>query len=206
MAREATATQRVVKTLWNHDEIVVWSDEQLIRQFVSRTDEAAEAAFATLIERHGAIVHRVCLDILRGRDEAQDAAQAVFLVLARRARSIRKPESLGPSLPLPRIEVTTGARFASHRFGPATRPSEFGLQTPPSIRKKDRSGRGFAAPGIENAFEAPAVDVEREQDLVDVVHGHVIDEGPLNDVEILAPVFQVVDNRVDQWRSPEGCS
>jgi RNA polymerase sigma factor (sigma-70 family) len=78
--------------------VVVWSDEQLLRQFLSRTDESAEAAFTTLIERYGPIVHRVCLNVLRDREEAQDAAQAVFLVLARKAASIRKPGSLGPWL------------------------------------------------------------------------------------------------------------
>jgi len=72
------------------------SDEQLLKRFLSRTDGLAEAAFAELIERHGPIVHRVCLDVLGDSDAAQDAAQVVFLVLARKARSIRKPASLGP--------------------------------------------------------------------------------------------------------------
>ena len=65
MAREATAAPGVVETPRDPDEIVVWSDEQLLRQFLSRSGESAEAAFATLIERHGPIVHRVCLDVLR---------------------------------------------------------------------------------------------------------------------------------------------
>ena len=43
--------------------------------------ESAEAAFATLIARHGPMVHRVCLDVSRDREEARDAAQAVFLVV-----------------------------------------------------------------------------------------------------------------------------
>ena len=98
MAREATAAPGVTRTPRNPDAIAVGSDEQLLRRFLADTGESAEAAFATLIERHGPIVHRVCLDVLRGPDESQDAAQAVFLVLARKARSIRKPGSLGPWL------------------------------------------------------------------------------------------------------------
>ncbi len=110
MTREATAAPGGVRALRNHDDTVVWSDGQLLSQFLSRSGESAEAAFTTLIERHGPLVHRVCLDILRGRDEAQDAAQAVFLVLARKAGSIRKPESLGPWLHGVALRVARHAR------------------------------------------------------------------------------------------------
>ena len=71
------------------------TDQELLRQFLARADDSAEAAFATLVERHGPIVHGVCRDILGDLHESQDASQAVFLVLSRKARSIRKPESLG---------------------------------------------------------------------------------------------------------------
>jgi len=77
---------------------MVLSDEQLLKRFLGRKDELAEAAFAELIERHGPLVHRVCLDVLGDPEAAQDAAQVVFLVLARKAQSIRKPASLGPWL------------------------------------------------------------------------------------------------------------
>jgi RNA polymerase sigma factor (sigma-70 family) len=98
MAREATAGTKAIPMRRDRDPIVVWSDEQLLQTFLSRSDESAEAAFATLVARHVPIVHRVCLDVLRHREEARDAAQAVFLVLARKAGSIRKPEALGPWL------------------------------------------------------------------------------------------------------------
>src|SRR5262245_59077844 len=98
MARETTAATEAIPGPWDRDASVVWSDEQLLRQFLSRMEESAEAAFATLIERHGPIVHRVCLDVLQDREDARDVAQAVFLVLARKAGSIRKPEALGPWL------------------------------------------------------------------------------------------------------------
>ena len=98
MGREATAGMKAVSMRRDRDAVVVWSDEQLLQQFLTRSDESVEAAFATLIKRHGPMVHRVCLDVLRHREEARDAAQAVFLVLARKAGTIRKPEALGPWL------------------------------------------------------------------------------------------------------------
>ena len=60
-------------------------DGQLLEQFVNYRDEAA---FAVLVKRHEPTVRRVCLDVLADPHDAQDAAQATFLVLARRARSI----------------------------------------------------------------------------------------------------------------------
>jgi RNA polymerase sigma factor (sigma-70 family) len=53
-----------------------------------------EAAFAALVERHGAMVYGVCSRILRNPHDAEDACQATFLVLARKASSIRKRPSV----------------------------------------------------------------------------------------------------------------
>ena len=54
----------------------------------------SEAAFEALIDRHGPMVRTLCRSLLGDRDEAEDAFQATFLVLARRAGSIRRRESL----------------------------------------------------------------------------------------------------------------
>jgi RNA polymerase sigma factor (sigma-70 family) len=70
------------------------SDGQLLRRFLARRDAAGEEAFATLVARHGPMVERVCRGILRDAHDAQDAHQATFLVLALRARSIRRRESV----------------------------------------------------------------------------------------------------------------
>ena len=70
------------------------SDEQLVDRFVSRRDEAAEAAFEAIVIRHGPMVLRVCRSILCNAHDAEDAFQAVFLVLANRAASIRQGRSV----------------------------------------------------------------------------------------------------------------
>src|SRR5262249_40235832 len=67
------------------------SDEQLLQRFVRQHDEAS---FTALVERHGPMVLRVCRRVLSHFEDAEDAFQATFLVLARRAGSIRKTASL----------------------------------------------------------------------------------------------------------------
>jgi RNA polymerase sigma factor (sigma-70 family) len=70
------------------------SDAELLDRFASRTDEASEAAFEELVIRHGPMVLRVCRSVLGGADDAEDAFQATFLVLANRAGTIRRRASL----------------------------------------------------------------------------------------------------------------
>jgi RNA polymerase sigma factor (sigma-70 family) len=70
-------------------------DQQLLDRFVAARDEAA---FAALVRRHGPMVSGVCRRLLLDAHEAEDAFQATFLVLVYKARSIGRPESLGPWL------------------------------------------------------------------------------------------------------------
>ncbi len=72
-----------------------FSDRQLLERFSARRDAVGEAAFAALVARHGPMVLGVCRQLLGDRHHAEDAFQAVFLVLARKARSVREPELLG---------------------------------------------------------------------------------------------------------------
>jgi RNA polymerase sigma factor (sigma-70 family) len=67
------------------------SDAALLRAFLSRNDQPA---FEALVRRHGPMVLRVCHCTLGHVQDAEDALQATFLVLARQAASIRKKESL----------------------------------------------------------------------------------------------------------------
>jgi len=71
------------------------SDAQLLERFVAGRNDAGEMAFRALVERHGPMVLRVCQSVLGNRHDAEDAFQVTFLVLARKAGSIRKQRSLG---------------------------------------------------------------------------------------------------------------
>jgi RNA polymerase sigma factor (sigma-70 family) len=71
------------------------TDGQLLELFLRRQDEGAEEAFAVLVERHGPMVLRACHGVLRDPDDAQDVFQATFLVLVRKADSVRKRDSVG---------------------------------------------------------------------------------------------------------------
>lgn len=71
------------------------TDGQLLRQFRTRRDRAAELAFETLVARHGPMVLGVCRRILNDPDDAADAFQATFLVLVQRAPALSVDGSLG---------------------------------------------------------------------------------------------------------------
>jgi RNA polymerase sigma factor (sigma-70 family) len=70
------------------------SDAQLLDRFLAGGGEAAEAAFQALVTRHGRMILGVCGNILRDPEDVQDAFQATFLVLASRARAIRRHNAL----------------------------------------------------------------------------------------------------------------
>ncbi len=71
------------------------SDAVLLERFIEQWDQAA---FRDLVYRHGPMVLGVCHRILRDRHAAEDAFQATFLLLVRKAGSVRKRESVGPWL------------------------------------------------------------------------------------------------------------
>jgi RNA polymerase sigma factor (sigma-70 family) len=68
-----------------------WTDRQLLEDFTTRHDEAA---FAALVSRHGPMVLRVCRRVLGHEQDAEDAFQATFLVLAQHTGAIRKRDAV----------------------------------------------------------------------------------------------------------------
>jgi RNA polymerase sigma factor (sigma-70 family) len=76
------------------------TDAQLLARFAAGRDESA---FAVLVARHGAMVLNVCRRLLRHEQDAEDAFQATFLVLARKAGSVRWADTAAPWL----FEVAT---------------------------------------------------------------------------------------------------
>ena len=107
------------------------SDSELLSRFAARRsehDETAELAFAALLARHGPMVLRVCRAVLVDRQDVEDAFQATFLVLAMRARSIRRHGSVaswlhGVALRVAGSERSRAARRRRHELKKAVSSS-----------------------------------------------------------------------------------
>jgi RNA polymerase sigma factor (sigma-70 family) len=98
------------------------SEEQLLDRFVSLRDESA---FEAIVLRHGPMVRGVCRRLLRDANDVDDAFQATFLVLARKANSLRRRERLGTWL------YGVSYRIASRVRSNAWRRSERESKTDP---------------------------------------------------------------------------
>src|SRR5437879_3634399 len=87
----STVIQHLRRTILAQDTAGM-TDGQLLESFIARKDEAS---FETLLRRHGPMVWGVCRRVLHNHHDAEDAFQATFLVLVRKAASIGSPELLG---------------------------------------------------------------------------------------------------------------
>jgi RNA polymerase sigma factor (sigma-70 family) len=91
-AGQLTTVIHHLRGLARHHATVAVSDGELLGQFVCHRDETA---FTELLRRHGPMVLGVCRRVLRNEDDAEDAFQATFLVLVKRAASVRPAERVG---------------------------------------------------------------------------------------------------------------
>ena len=94
LRRIERVAQRSLEVLFEVGTVGDLSDAELLDRFLGRDAGRAESAFAALVERHGAMVLSVCRRGLGDEHDAQDAFQATFLALARRAGAIRRRDSV----------------------------------------------------------------------------------------------------------------
>lgn len=104
---------RSLATLFGGGTLGGLTDAQLLQRSSVRDGADSELAFTVLVERHGPMVLRVCRSI--AGDSGEDAFQATFLVLARKAGSLRVGDSLAPWLHQVAYRVATSARTAQLR-------------------------------------------------------------------------------------------
>ncbi len=138
-----TSVVRQLEALFGGGSVAGLTDRQLLERFVARRDHAAEDAFAALVARHGPMVLGVCQQLLGDHQHAEDAFQAVFLVLARRARSLRDPDLLsqwlyGVAFRTARKARVRLARRRKNEEHPAVRRLEAGADVPADRSAIDR--------------------------------------------------------------------
>jgi RNA polymerase sigma factor (sigma-70 family) len=97
MASTEAAVGRDLRRLFDGEAVAGLTDAQLLER-VARRGVSAEAAFEAILTRHGSAVLACCRRVLGDPAAAEDAFQATFLVLFRRAGSIRVDDSLAPWL------------------------------------------------------------------------------------------------------------
>jgi RNA polymerase sigma factor (sigma-70 family) len=108
------------------------SDGQLLERYATERDEAA---FEALVRRHGPMVLGVCRRLLRDPDEANDAFQATFLVLVRKAASVFPREML-PNW-LHGVAYRTAVRARSAVFKRRRREKQMRQMPEPAVRSPD---------------------------------------------------------------------
>jgi RNA polymerase sigma factor (sigma-70 family) len=111
------------------------TDGQLLEQFLAAGEESA---FAALVRRHGPMVLGVCRRVLRDRHAAEDAFQATFLVLLRRARFLDRRGSVAGWLYTVAYHVALRARADAAR----RQRQQRGLPRPPEAGPS--AGAGWA--------------------------------------------------------------
>jgi RNA polymerase sigma factor (sigma-70 family) len=170
------------------------SDRQLLERYAAGgRDPAGEAAFAALVGRHGPMVLGVCRQLLGDVQHAEDAFQAVFLVQAQKARSIRDPNLLGNwlygvAIRTARCARTRIARLRRWEHGDAMRGT----------------GVGSFAPAGSTAPPAARSAIDREQ--AEALHGEVDRLPKVFRVPVVRCYFEglTLDEAARRLRRPAG--
>src|SRR5262245_23086248 len=112
MAEPAPTVLDTLRQLTGRGEAVQATDRELLERFGANRDEEA---FWALLERHGPMVRGVCLRVTLDDHEADDAFQATFLVLARKAAKVAWRESVGGWLHEVAYRIASKARASAGR-------------------------------------------------------------------------------------------
>jgi RNA polymerase sigma factor (sigma-70 family) len=125
MPARSTMLDRELGALYCAGSLMGLTDSQLLERFNGRVRGAdrseADLAFAALIERHGPMVWRVCRSRVGDAHDAEDVFQATFLVLVKKARSLRVQQTLGPWLYAVAYRTGLNARTSAARRRAAER-------------------------------------------------------------------------------------
>ncbi|WP_422928887.1 sigma-70 family RNA polymerase sigma factor [Singulisphaera sp. PoT] len=103
---------RDLRDLFGDGTTVGLGDARLLARYADAGDESA---FAALVARHGPMVLATCRAVLKHDHDVDDAFQATFMVLARKARSVRDADALGGWLHRVAYRASIHARDASRR-------------------------------------------------------------------------------------------
>ena len=133
---------RQIQALFARGAVGHLTDAEFLDRFTRGHD--AEAAFEALVVRHGPAVLRACRRSLRDPNDAEDAFHVTFLVLARRARAVVRPDSLAQWL-----------------FGVALRVSRKAMVTKARRRMHEQLAAGSRDPGHEAGHDV--VSIVREE-------------------------------------------
>ncbi len=101
-----------IQRLFDEGTLTGLTDAQLVERFLDRRDEGA---FVALVARHGAMVLAVCRGVLKDPSDAEDAFQATFLVLFRKADGLKSAGSLGSWLYRVAYRIAIRANAVSKR-------------------------------------------------------------------------------------------
>jgi RNA polymerase sigma factor (sigma-70 family) len=133
------------------------TDGQLLERFVSRRDESA---FAALVRRHGRMVLGVCRRVLGDAHHAEDASQAAFLVLVRKAASLGRPPSLANWLYAVAYRTALKARAnAARRWACERQAVPLPPTAPPDevVRREARAALDEELSRLPECYRAPLV-------------------------------------------------